>query len=145
MTFSPCFLMLIALFFKTNLRYGFLYVNSREVWAAVISLINDIAFRYSLYKPAEEKILIKEWMKLMVLLQKRHCSYFCYILNSICYTNFFLQPPRNINCANNSSSITKNKLPNMSDFLIAYSTMPGYTAMRNEEDGSWFLKAFTQV
>ncbi|XP_039272871.2 caspase-2-like [Styela clava] len=39
----------------------------------------------------------------------------------------------------------KSKLPTMSDCLVAYATVPGYAAMRNTEQGSWFIQAFIQI
>lgn len=37
------------------------------------------------------------------------------------------------------------KIPVESDFLIAYSVVPGFYSWRNNEDGSWFVQALTQV
>ncbi|XP_054166853.1 caspase-like isoform X2 [Oppia nitens] len=37
------------------------------------------------------------------------------------------------------------RIPNYADFLIAYSTVPGYYSWRNTTQGSWFIQALTQV
>ena len=37
------------------------------------------------------------------------------------------------------------KIPNHADFLIAYSTIPGFYSWRNTAAGSWFIQAFCHV
>lgn len=37
------------------------------------------------------------------------------------------------------------KIPNHADFLIAYSTLPGFYSWRNTQDGSWFMQAVISV
>lgn len=37
------------------------------------------------------------------------------------------------------------KIPTHADFLIAYSTLPGFYSWRNTEDGSWFMQAVIRV
>lgn len=37
------------------------------------------------------------------------------------------------------------KRPANSDFLIAYSTFPGYVSLRDEEEGSWFIQCLEEV
>ncbi|CAG2158847.1 unnamed protein product [Oppiella nova] len=37
------------------------------------------------------------------------------------------------------------RIPNYADFLIAYSTVPGYYSWRNTTQGSWFIQALTHV
>lgn len=37
------------------------------------------------------------------------------------------------------------KLPTHADFLIAYSTLPGFYSWRNTQDGSWFMQALIRV
>lgn len=37
------------------------------------------------------------------------------------------------------------RLPQWADFLMAYSTIPGYYSWRNTTNGSWFIQAFTSV
>ena len=37
------------------------------------------------------------------------------------------------------------KIPTYADFLIAYSTLPGFYSFRNTEKGSWFINALVQV
>lgn len=37
------------------------------------------------------------------------------------------------------------KIPNHADFLIAYSTIPGFYSWRNTTQGSWFVQAFCHV
>lgn len=37
------------------------------------------------------------------------------------------------------------KIPNHADFLIAYSTLPGFYSWRNTQDGSWFMQAVIRV
>lgn len=37
------------------------------------------------------------------------------------------------------------KLPTHADFLIAYSTLPGFYSWRNTQDGSWFMQAVIRV
>ncbi|XP_043683700.1 caspase Dronc-like [Vespula pensylvanica] len=47
---------------------------------------------------------------------------------------------------NNPRSILKEKpTRNYSDFLIAYATLPGYVAFRNNITGSWFIQIFCEV
>lgn len=36
-------------------------------------------------------------------------------------------------------------IPTHADFLIAYSTLPGFYAWRNTQDGSWFMQALIKV
>lgn len=36
-------------------------------------------------------------------------------------------------------------LPTWADFLISYSTVPGYYSWRNTRDGSWFMQSLAQV
>lgn len=43
------------------------------------------------------------------------------------------------------STTTFFKVPTHADFLIAYSTLPGYYSFRNTQDGSWFMQALTRV
>lgn len=37
------------------------------------------------------------------------------------------------------------KIPTYADFMIAYSTLPGFYSFRNTEKGSWFVRALVQV
>lgn len=37
------------------------------------------------------------------------------------------------------------KIPTHADFLIAYSTLPGFYSWRNTQDGSWFMQALIRV
>lgn len=37
------------------------------------------------------------------------------------------------------------KIPSYADFMIAYSTIPGFYSFRNTEKGSWFIRALCQV
>lgn len=37
------------------------------------------------------------------------------------------------------------KVPTHADFLIAYSTLPGFYSWRNTQDGSWFMQALIRV
>mmetsp|Transcript_13415 Transcript_13415/g.24013 ORF Transcript_13415/g.24013 Transcript_13415/m.24013 type:complete len:113 (+) Transcript_13415:2-340(+) len=37
------------------------------------------------------------------------------------------------------------KIPSESDFLIAYSVVPGYYSWRNSTNGSWFVQALSEV
>ena len=37
------------------------------------------------------------------------------------------------------------KIPTWADFLIAYSTIPGYFSWRNTLDGSWFIQSLIEV
>ncbi|KAI9555367.1 hypothetical protein GHT06_017882 [Daphnia sinensis] len=36
-------------------------------------------------------------------------------------------------------------IPTMADFMIAYSTIPGYVSWRNTENGSWFIEALCEI
>ena len=37
------------------------------------------------------------------------------------------------------------RIPTQADFLIAYSTAPGFLSLRDTEKGSWFIQAFCRV
>mgnify|MGYP000916811258 CR=1 FL=1 len=37
------------------------------------------------------------------------------------------------------------KIPTYADFMIAYSTLPGFYSFRNTEKGSWFIRALVQI
>lgn len=37
------------------------------------------------------------------------------------------------------------KIPTYADFMIAYSTLPGFYSFRNTEKGSWFIRSLVQV
>lgn len=37
------------------------------------------------------------------------------------------------------------KIPTHADFLVAYSTLPGFYSWRNTQDGSWFMQAVIRV
>ena len=37
------------------------------------------------------------------------------------------------------------KIPTYADFMIAYSTLPGFYSFRNTEKGSWFIRSLCQV
>ena len=37
------------------------------------------------------------------------------------------------------------QIPSNSDFVIAYSTFPGYVSLRDEEKGSWFIQHLVEV
>lgn len=37
------------------------------------------------------------------------------------------------------------KIPTHADFMIAYSTLPGFYSFRNTEKGSWFIRALVEV
>ena len=37
------------------------------------------------------------------------------------------------------------RIPSHADFLIAYSTVPGFYSWRNTTQGSWFIQAFCHV
>lgn len=43
------------------------------------------------------------------------------------------------------STTTYFKIPTHADFLIAYSTLPGFYSWRNTQDGSWFMQALIRV
>jgi len=43
------------------------------------------------------------------------------------------------------SAATYFKIPTHADFLIAYSTLPGFYSWRNTQDGSWFMQALVRV
>lgn len=43
------------------------------------------------------------------------------------------------------STTTYFKIPSHADFLIAYSTLPGFYSWRNTQDGSWFMQALIRV
>lgn len=43
------------------------------------------------------------------------------------------------------SSPTYFKIPTYADFLVAYSTLPGFYSWRNTQDGSWFMQAVIKV
>ncbi|XP_057366928.1 caspase-1-like isoform X2 [Daphnia carinata] len=36
-------------------------------------------------------------------------------------------------------------IPTMADFMMAYSTIPGYVSWRNTENGSWFIEALCEI
>lgn len=42
-------------------------------------------------------------------------------------------------------SVSYFKIPTFADFLIAYSTIPGYYSFRNTEKGAWFIRALVDV
>lgn len=42
------------------------------------------------------------------------------------------------------SNATMYRIPLYADFLIAYSTIPGYYSWRNTQKGSWFIQAFCE-
>jgi len=44
-----------------------------------------------------------------------------------------------------SAGTTTYKIPSHADFLIAYSTVPGFYSWRNTTQGSWFIQAFCHV
>lgn len=51
---------------------------------------------------------------------------------------------------NVDGTITVNKtnwkcLPSMSDYIIAYSTLPGFVSWRSEKEGSWFIQILVEV
>lgn len=37
------------------------------------------------------------------------------------------------------------KIPTYADFMVAYSTLPGFYSFRNTEKGAWFINALTQI
>ena len=39
----------------------------------------------------------------------------------------------------------KSVLPVEADFIMAYATVPGYVSWRHPDNGSWFIKAFTDT
>lgn len=43
------------------------------------------------------------------------------------------------------ASTTIFKIPTHADFLVAYSTLPGFYSWRNTQDGSWFMQALIRV
>jgi len=43
------------------------------------------------------------------------------------------------------SKSTYYRIPNRADFLITYSTVPGYYSWRNIASGSWFIQAFVEM
>lgn len=43
------------------------------------------------------------------------------------------------------STATYFKIPTYADFLIAYSTLPGFYSFRNQERGSWFVQSLVEV
>ena len=43
------------------------------------------------------------------------------------------------------SSATYYKIPTHADFLIAYSTLPGFYSWRNTSEGSWFIQAVVKI
>lgn len=47
--------------------------------------------------------------------------------------------------ADSTDSATYFKIPTYADFLIAYSTLPGFYSFRNTEKGSWFIKSLCEV
>lgn len=42
-------------------------------------------------------------------------------------------------------SATYFKIPTYADFMIAYSTLPGFYSFRNTEKGSWFIRSLCQI
>lgn len=44
-----------------------------------------------------------------------------------------------------SSHTTLHSIPTHADFLMAYSTLPGFYSWRNTQDGSWFMQAIIRV
>ncbi|KAM7535565.1 hypothetical protein Aperf_G00000102761 [Anoplocephala perfoliata] len=51
---------------------------------------------------------------------------------------------------NVDANVTGNKvawkcLPSMSDFIIVYSTLPGFVSWRSETEGSWFIQILVEV
>ncbi|GAB6023668.1 hypothetical protein CHUAL_008433 [Chamberlinius hualienensis] len=44
-----------------------------------------------------------------------------------------------------TDSISQVRLPSHADFLIAYSTVPGYYSWRNTTNGSWFIQALCNI
>lgn len=42
-------------------------------------------------------------------------------------------------------SVSYFKIPTYADFMIAYSTVPGYYSFRNTEKGAWFIRALVEV
>lgn len=49
--------------------------------------------------------------------------------------------PRENRTETDSSSTTTYKIPTHADFLIAYSTIPGFYSWRNTQKGSWFMQS----
>jgi len=48
-------------------------------------------------------------------------------------------------CSETDAATTSYKIPSHADFLIAYSTVPGFYSWRNTTQGSWFIQAFCHV
>ena len=44
-----------------------------------------------------------------------------------------------------NNGYNKSVLPVEADFIIAYATVPGYVSWRHPDNGSWFIKAFTET
>lgn len=44
-----------------------------------------------------------------------------------------------------SGDLVSTKIPIEADFLLAFSTTPGYYSWRNSEDGSWFIQSLCKV
>lgn len=58
--------------------------------------------------------------------------------------------PRSASPENVDASVVVNKtnwkcLPSMSDYIIAYSTLPGFVSWRSEKEGSWFIQILVEV
>ncbi|ODM92296.1 Caspase-1 [Orchesella cincta] len=50
-----------------------------------------------------------------------------------------------VNRTETDSNPTSYRIPNHADFLIAYSTVPGFYSWRNTTNGSWFIQAICNV
>lgn len=52
---------------------------------------------------------------------------------------------RKVAMTETDSNVMSYKIPNHADFLIAYSTIPGFYSWRNTSAGSWFVQALCYV
>lgn len=86
-------------------------------------------------------------------------SVFTYFLGNNCPTlvgkpkMFFIQacqgdrldPGVPVMAGDATDAVSYFKIPTHADFLVAYSTLPGYYSWRNTQDGSWFMQSLIKV
>lgn len=51
----------------------------------------------------------------------------------------------NVSAQDSNDTASYFKIPSYADFMIAYSTIPGFYSFRNTEKGSWFIRSLVQV
>lgn len=56
-----------------------------------------------------------------------------------------MPPETNMLAASTSAENKRNRIPNMKDFLVAYSTIPGHVSWRHLNEGSFFIQDFVKV